>query len=164
MIMDLAWLQGERMVPELLAKSPSRRRRIARGSGRTEVDVSNMLVMFANMRSKMKELSKLMNMQGAAGELNSLFNSDLKPPPSCYAYMLSNSSPPHEEIILNYRLGQPCRRKFVPENMFACSFVLLNPLAHPRSIVDILPHACVGVGTPRIISVIYMVKAASCMS
>ena len=76
MIMDLAWLQGERMVPELLAKSPSRRRRIARGSGRTEVDVSNMLVMFANMRSKMKELSKLMNMQGAAGELNSLFNSD----------------------------------------------------------------------------------------
>lgn len=69
MIMCLAWLQGERMVPELLAKSPSRRRRIARGSGRTEVDVSNMLVMFANMRSKMKELSKLMNMQGAAGEL-----------------------------------------------------------------------------------------------
>lgn len=60
-------LQGEREVPELLAKSPSRRRRIARGSGRTDVEVSNMLAMFANMRSKMKDLSKLMNMNGAAG-------------------------------------------------------------------------------------------------
>ena len=64
----LCWyVQGEREVPELLAKSPSRRRRIARGSGRTDVEVSNLLAMFANMRSKMKDLSKLMNMNGAAG-------------------------------------------------------------------------------------------------
>ena len=58
-------------MPELLAKSPSRRRRIARGSGRTDVEVSNMLAMFANMRSKMKDLSKLMNMNGAAGAAGS---------------------------------------------------------------------------------------------
>ena len=54
-------------MPDILARSPSRRRRIARGSGRTEVDVSNLLAMFASMRGKMKDLSKLMNMNGAAG-------------------------------------------------------------------------------------------------
>ena len=48
-------------------KSLSRRRRIARGSGRAEVDVSNMLASFANMRSKVRDLSKLMKMSGANG-------------------------------------------------------------------------------------------------
>ena len=68
--------QAERETPELLAKAPSRRRRIARGSGHAEMDVSNMLAMFANMRSKMQDLSKLMNMSGAAaGALPCLFSS-----------------------------------------------------------------------------------------
>ena len=58
-------IQYEREQPECLVKSLSRRRRIARGSGRAEVDVSNMLASFANMRSKVRDLSKLMKMSGA---------------------------------------------------------------------------------------------------
>ena len=63
----LMTLQHEREQPECLVKSLSRRRRIARGSGRAEVDVSNMLASFANMRSKVRDLSKLMKMSGANG-------------------------------------------------------------------------------------------------
>jgi hypothetical protein len=62
-------LQYEREQPQCLVKSLSRRRRIARGSGRTEVDVSNMLASFANMQSKVRDLSKLMKMSGANGAL-----------------------------------------------------------------------------------------------
>lgn len=58
----------EREQPELLAKTPSRRRRIARGSGKTEVDVSGLLTAYAGMRSRMGQLSKMMKMSGAAGE------------------------------------------------------------------------------------------------
>ncbi len=61
------FVQNEREQPECLVKSLSRRRRIARGSGRAEVDVSNMLASFANMRSKVRDLSKLMKMSGANG-------------------------------------------------------------------------------------------------
>ena len=64
---DVLSLQHEREQPECLVKSLSRRRRIARGSGRAEVDVSNMLASFANMRSKVRDLSKLMKMSGANG-------------------------------------------------------------------------------------------------
>ena len=59
--------QYEREQPQCLVKSLSRRRRIARGSGRTEVDVSNMLASFANMQSKVRDLSKLMKMSGVNG-------------------------------------------------------------------------------------------------
>ena len=62
----------EREDPELLASTPSRRRRIARGSGRKEVDVSNMIARFSQMRSKMKDMSRMMNMSGAKGQLQSL--------------------------------------------------------------------------------------------
>ena len=54
----------EREQPELLAKTPSRRRRIARGSGKTEVDVSGLLTAYAGMRSRMGQLSKMMKMSG----------------------------------------------------------------------------------------------------
>ncbi len=58
----------ERETPEVLASTPSRRRRIARGSGRKELDVSNMIAMFTQMRSRMRNMSKLMKMTGAQGE------------------------------------------------------------------------------------------------
>jgi len=56
----------ERENPDLLAKTPSRRRRIARGSGRTEVDVSGLLQSFTGMRARMNQLSKMMRSQGGA--------------------------------------------------------------------------------------------------
>ena len=66
---DLAALtkSQEREQPELLAKAPSRRRRIARGSGKTEVDVSGLLTAYTGMRSRMGQLSKMMKASGAGG-------------------------------------------------------------------------------------------------
>lgn len=58
----------ERRTPEVLASSPSRRRRIARGSGRKELDVSNMIGMFTQMRSRMRDMTKMMKMTGAQGQ------------------------------------------------------------------------------------------------
>lgn len=58
----------ERETPEVLASTPSRRRRIARGSGRKELDVSNMIAMFTQMRSRMRDMSKMMKMTGAQGK------------------------------------------------------------------------------------------------
>lgn len=59
----------ERETPELLAKTPSRRRRIARGSGRKDLDVSTMIGQFTAARSMVQNMSKMMKMQGAKGEL-----------------------------------------------------------------------------------------------
>jgi signal recognition particle subunit SRP54 len=58
----------EREQPELLAKMPSRRRRIARGSGKTEVDVSGLLTAYTGMRARMGQMSKMMNISRAGGE------------------------------------------------------------------------------------------------
>lgn len=58
----------ERSTPELLATVPSRRRRIARGSGRNDVDVNKMLASFTAMRSRMRDMSKMMAMSGGQGE------------------------------------------------------------------------------------------------
>lgn len=60
----------ERETPEVLASSPSRRRRIARGSGRKEIDVSNMIGMFTQMRGRMQNMTRMMKMSGAKGELH----------------------------------------------------------------------------------------------
>ena len=49
------------------AQTASRRRRIARGAGRSEVDVTNMIGTFSGMRSKMQSLSKMMKMGGGGG-------------------------------------------------------------------------------------------------
>jgi signal recognition particle subunit SRP54 len=46
----------ERKNPDLLAKSPSRRRRIAKGSGHTESDVSKLVTNFTRMRGMMQQM------------------------------------------------------------------------------------------------------------
>lgn len=48
----------ERRNPDLLASSPSRRRRIARGSGYKEKDVSNLVSEFTKMRSLMQQMGQ----------------------------------------------------------------------------------------------------------
>ena len=48
----------ERQDPDLLAKSPSRRRRIANGSGHSEKDVSNLIRDFTKMRNMMKQMGQ----------------------------------------------------------------------------------------------------------
>ena len=47
-------------------QTASRRRRIARGSGRAEVDVTNMIGTFSGMRAKMQSMSKMMKMGSGA--------------------------------------------------------------------------------------------------
>ena len=47
---------AERKSPDLLAKSPSRRRRIATGSGHTESDVSKLVTNFTRMRGMMQQM------------------------------------------------------------------------------------------------------------
>jgi signal recognition particle subunit SRP54 len=56
----------ERRNPDLLASSPSRRRRIARGSGYTERDVGNLVSEFTKMRNLMQQMSQG-QMPGMAG-------------------------------------------------------------------------------------------------
>lgn len=48
----------ERSNPELLAKSPSRRRRVAKGSGFVEKDVSRLVSDFTKMRSMMQQMGQ----------------------------------------------------------------------------------------------------------
>jgi signal recognition particle subunit SRP54 len=48
----------ERGNPQLLAQSPSRRRRVAQGSGHEEKDVSRLISDFTRMRSMMKQMSQ----------------------------------------------------------------------------------------------------------
>jgi signal recognition particle subunit SRP54 len=56
----------ERRNPDLLAGSPSRRRRIARGSGYAERDVSNLVSEFTKMRTLMQQMGQG-QMPGMAG-------------------------------------------------------------------------------------------------
>ncbi|ACK64661.1 signal recognition particle protein [Rippkaea orientalis PCC 8801] len=48
----------ERKNPDLLAKSPSRRRRIAKGSGHAESEVSKLVTNFTRMRSMMQQMGQ----------------------------------------------------------------------------------------------------------
>lgn len=48
----------ERKQPDLLSKSPSRRRRIAKGAGRAEKDVSELISKFQQMRSMMQQMGQ----------------------------------------------------------------------------------------------------------
>lgn len=59
----------ERRNPDLLSSSPSRRRRIARGCGYTERDVSNLVSEFTKMRSLMQQMGQgqMPGMPGMAG-------------------------------------------------------------------------------------------------
>ncbi|KAL4549252.1 hypothetical protein Ndes2526B_g04283 [Nannochloris sp. 'desiccata'] len=55
----------EREFPELLAKSQSRRRRIARGSGyKAEDDVTELVAMFTGMRVQLQTMSRMMALGG----------------------------------------------------------------------------------------------------
>jgi len=47
----------ERQQPDILASSPSRRRRIARGSGHTEAEVQKLVQDFQQMRTMMQRMS-----------------------------------------------------------------------------------------------------------
>jgi signal recognition particle subunit SRP54 len=50
--------KAERTNPDLLSSSPSRRRRVARGSGYGESDVSKLVTDFTKMRSLMQQMSQ----------------------------------------------------------------------------------------------------------
>lgn len=58
----------ERVKPELVAKSASRRRRIARGAGRSDTEMATLVDVFASMRSKMQDMGRLMRIAG--GKVN----------------------------------------------------------------------------------------------
>ena len=65
----------ERTNPDLLAKFPSRRRRVAKGSGHQEKDVSKLISDFTKMRSMMQQMSSgrmpnMPNMGGMSGMPN----------------------------------------------------------------------------------------------
>ena len=63
----------ERSNPDLLAKSSARRRRIAKGAGRSEFDVNSLIGTFAAMRSSMQNLTRLMALrQGGTSKHTSL--------------------------------------------------------------------------------------------
>ena len=55
----------ERKNPDLLAKSPGRRRRIAKGSGHAESEVSKLVTNFTRMRSMMQQMGQ--GMPGMGG-------------------------------------------------------------------------------------------------
>ena len=55
---------AERAKPELVATSPSRRRRIAKGAGRTDDQVVSLIELFASMRARMQDMSRLMKIAG----------------------------------------------------------------------------------------------------
>jgi signal recognition particle subunit SRP54 len=49
--------KAERSDPDLLAKAPNRRRRIANGSGRSEADVNKLVTDFTRMRTMMQQMT-----------------------------------------------------------------------------------------------------------
>ncbi|GBG88648.1 hypothetical protein CBR_g48179 [Chara braunii] len=59
--------QKERSNPDLLASSPSRRRRVAKGSGRTQEQVSQLVSQLFQMRMKMKNLANIMQGKSIPG-------------------------------------------------------------------------------------------------
>jgi signal recognition particle subunit SRP54 len=64
----------ERQNPDLLAGSPSRRRRIARGSGHSEKEVSKLVTDFSRMRTMMQRMGQgAFGMPGMAGPGGGMF-------------------------------------------------------------------------------------------
>ncbi len=59
--------QDERNKPELLSSQPSRRRRVAEGSGYKTVDVDKVLADFQKMRGFMKQMASGAGMPGMPG-------------------------------------------------------------------------------------------------
>jgi signal recognition particle subunit SRP54 len=60
--------QAERADPDLLSRSPSRRRRVAKGSGHSENDVGKLVKNFTRMRSMMQQMG-----QGAMPDMGGMF-------------------------------------------------------------------------------------------
>uniref|UniRef100_A0A383VIM9 signal-recognition-particle GTPase n=2 Tax=Tetradesmus obliquus TaxID=3088 RepID=A0A383VIM9_TETOB len=59
--------EEERANPQLLISSPSRRRRVAEGSGRSEQDVAELMGAFTQMKAQTSQMSKIMKLgQGGA--------------------------------------------------------------------------------------------------
>ena len=61
--------EDERIKPELLAAQPSRRRRVASGSGHQPADVDKVLADFQRMRGLMKQMSTGGTLPGMEGGL-----------------------------------------------------------------------------------------------
>lgn len=53
--------------PVHMVETDHDRRRIARGSGRTEVDVTELIGMFTSLRKQMRDMSKMLAMGAASG-------------------------------------------------------------------------------------------------
>jgi hypothetical protein len=69
LLLMLLMLQ-ERTNPQLLMSSPSRRRRVAEGSGRSEQDVAELMAAFAQMKAQTSQMSKIMKLgQGGLARL-----------------------------------------------------------------------------------------------
>jgi signal recognition particle subunit SRP54 len=71
----------ERKNPDLLAKSPNRRRRIAKGSGHSESDVSKLITNFTRMRSMMQQMGMggMPAMSGMPGMGGGMFGNPTQP-------------------------------------------------------------------------------------
>ena len=65
----------ERTNPDLLAKSPSRRRRIARGCGYQESDIAKLVKNFTQMRNMMQQMGRggMPSLPGMGGGMGDLF-------------------------------------------------------------------------------------------
>ena len=66
-VMINSMTKEERSQPDLLSKSPSRRRRIAQGSGYREQDVSKLVKNFTRMRGMMQQMSRGGGLPGMPG-------------------------------------------------------------------------------------------------
>jgi signal recognition particle subunit SRP54 len=88
----------ERANPDLLAKSPSRRRRIARGSGHVESDVTKLVSNFTRMRNMMQQMGRggmpAMPGMGGMGGMGGMFGGGgmggQTPPPGFRGYAGAN--------------------------------------------------------------------------
>jgi signal recognition particle subunit SRP54 len=71
----------ERANPDLLAKSPNRRRRIAKGSGHPETEVTKLIANFTRMRSMMQQMGRgqMPSMPGMPGMGGGMFGGGNQP-------------------------------------------------------------------------------------
>jgi signal recognition particle subunit SRP54 len=81
---------AERADPDLLAKSPGRRRRVARGSGHSETDVTKLISNFTRMRSMMQQMGRgqmpaMPGMPGM-GDMGGMFGGGGRPAPGFRGY------------------------------------------------------------------------------
>jgi signal recognition particle subunit SRP54 len=68
----------ERANPQLLVSSPSRRRRVAQGSGRSEQEVTELMSAFTQMKSQASNMSKLMKLGQGGGDNDKIMQELIK--------------------------------------------------------------------------------------